>query len=143
MVNQVFDLDGRLIRRHVRQVLADIILQRDSSFLRQQGNARRRELFGDGGDVEGGTRRDGPAGVHVGDAVRALELDLAVLDDQDSAAGAVGFDGLQNQLVDRIPPRVGSASLGSKGVKNHSTKQRNPGSRQTSDGGIHGFRVCA
>src|SRR6185436_6314204 len=52
VVDQVSDRDGHAEVWQLTNVLADFVVEGDLSFLRQQDDDRRRELLGNGRDVE-------------------------------------------------------------------------------------------
>ena len=73
VMEQVADSDRTLVCRYLRQVVADVVIERKLARLGEQQDAGGCELLGDRADVEHGFGRDRHAVVEVCPAVTSFE----------------------------------------------------------------------
>ena len=85
------DGDGLSEIRHIRQILADFVSQRDSALLDEHRDGKPCELFGDGSNIEHGLRRNGGPVFKVGATITLLIDQRSVLDNHDCRAGRIGM----------------------------------------------------
>jgi len=91
VMNEVADGDGRAIIRHLGNVFADIVIQRELPFLRQQGNTHGHKLFRGGANVEHRAGRYRHIELQVGHTISLFINDFAVLNYGQSTTGRVFF----------------------------------------------------
>ena len=98
-MDEVIDRDRLPEIRHVRQMLVDVVVERELSLLNEHRHGQARELFGHRGDIKQRLRRDRDAMLKIRAAVTVLIDDRAVLDDHDGRAWRIGPIPLGKELV--------------------------------------------
>ena len=100
VVEQVTQRDGPAVDGHLGDVLADVVVERELAVLHEEQDGERRELLGDGADVEDRVRADGDVVLEAREAVAAGEGELAGAVDGDRAAGGGGLGVVGEEGVD-------------------------------------------
>ncbi len=99
MVDEVPDRDGMSEVGHLRHVLADIVIEGELTSVRQQRDARSRELLRDRPHVENGLRCERNVKFEIGHPVRAAIRNLSFAHDRAGTAGRIRLIPLLENLV--------------------------------------------
>jgi hypothetical protein len=101
MRQQLMQRDGLLVRRHILEILRDRIADAQLSLFFEGEDRRSGELLRDRADGRSGVDGVGALRLRVGEAVRLLQDDVAVLADDDRAGEAEALQA-RHEVIDPL-----------------------------------------